>query len=170
MRRFTLIFPLLLYPVLSFGILADVKVCFTPGEPCDTQIVRAIGEAKEQILVQAYQLTSPSIVGALANAHDRGVAVALIVDKSQVGEKGWAVRYLVSHKIRVYVDNKVAIAHNKVIIIDEKEVITGSYNFSKAAQTRNAENVVMIDSREVASKFISNFIRRISVSDNYITP
>ena len=58
--------------------------------------------------------------------------------------------YLVHAGVPVWIDDGPAIAHNKVVILDGRTVITGSFNFSKAADTRNAENVVVIESETVA--------------------
>lgn len=50
-----------------------------------------------------------------------------------------------------------AIAHNKVMIIDDRIVITGSFNFTKAAEEKNAENLLIIDSPALAAKYVANF-------------
>jgi phosphatidylserine/phosphatidylglycerophosphate/cardiolipin synthase-like enzyme len=52
--------------------------------------------------------------------------------------------------IPVWIDYEPAIAHNKVIIIDGRLVIGGSYNYTAAAQKRNAENVTFMESEELA--------------------
>jgi phospholipase D len=66
--------------------------------------------------------------------------------------------------VPVWIDDQLAIAHNKVLIIDGHLVITGSFNFTKSAETRNAENVVMIDSPRVAGWFAANWDARRAVS------
>ncbi|WP_231848931.1 phospholipase D-like domain-containing protein [Paramagnetospirillum magneticum] len=62
-------------------------VCFTPGEDCTGVIVREIGQARREVLVQAYSFTSPEITKALADARRRGVDVRVILDSSQLGQK-----------------------------------------------------------------------------------
>ena len=64
-----------------------VTVCFTPGGNCTEQIVKALGEAKGSILVQAYSFTSAPIVKALLDAHKRGLQVGAILDKSNRANK-----------------------------------------------------------------------------------
>jgi phosphatidylserine/phosphatidylglycerophosphate/cardiolipin synthase-like enzyme len=66
--------------------------------------------------------------------------------------------------VPVWIDDALAIAHNKVVIIDGERVVTGSFNFTAAADTRNAENVVVIDSRAVAGLFLANWETRRAVS------
>ena len=68
--------------------------------------------------------------------------------------------YLADAGVTVWIDDGPAIAHNKVIIIDGRTVITGSFNFTKSADERKAENVVVLDSPELASWFAANWVAR----------
>jgi len=49
--------------------------------------------------------------------------------------------------------------HHKVIIIDKRRVLTGSYNFSKSANKRNDENILMIDNKKIAKEYLKEFYR-----------
>ncbi|GHM59622.1 MAG: phospholipase [Candidatus Mesenet longicola] len=140
----------------------DIKVCFTPGEDCTKRIVDTLSEAKESILIQGYEFTSKPIVSGVIAAKKRGIEVQVILDKSQVKHKYSIpiVKELLSNEISVLIDYKPAIAHNKVIIVDSKKIITGSFNFTAAAQDRNAENLLTIDDEEVAKKYTENWYKR----------
>jgi len=153
------------FPLLCFGETADVSVCFTPGNACDMRLISEINSAKHTIEVQAYQLTSPSIEIALANAYESRVKVRIILDKSQLRGRYPSAIYFHNMGIPTWIDNKVRIAHNKVMIIDGKEVITGSYNYSRSAQNNNAENMVIIKSSSVATEYHQNFESRLLVSE-----
>jgi phosphatidylserine/phosphatidylglycerophosphate/cardiolipin synthase-like enzyme len=157
---------LILFCNLAHAYPADVSVCFTPGDRCDEKIIGEINHAKTSVLVQAYQLTSQPIQDALSSDNNRGVKVLVILDKSQVSSKKMAsaARFFYDNKIPVWIDRKPRIAHNKIMIIDGKEVITGSYNFSHAAQFNNAENVVFIKSPEISSQYEQNFNSRLKKS------
>jgi phosphatidylserine/phosphatidylglycerophosphate/cardiolipin synthase-like enzyme len=121
-----------------------VTVCFTPGGNCTDAIVQALSEAKRTILVQAYSFTAAPIAKALLDAHKRGVQVQVILDKSQRTEKYSSADFLANQGVPTMIDANHAIAHNKVIVIDGEIVLTGSFNFTKAAQDKNAENLVII--------------------------
>jgi phosphatidylserine/phosphatidylglycerophosphate/cardiolipin synthase-like enzyme len=100
------------------------------------------------------------------------VDVKLIVDKtsarvSKSGSRYSAATYLGNSGIPVWVDNKVAIAHNKVMIIDGATVITGSLNFTAAAQNSNAENLLVLNEPVLAAKYTANWERRRAVSERY---
>jgi phosphatidylserine/phosphatidylglycerophosphate/cardiolipin synthase-like enzyme len=104
-------------------------VAFSPNGGATKLVTDIIGRAKKQILVQAYSFTSPAISKALADAKARGIDVRPVWDKSQWTERYSGATYLANHKIPVLIDDKHAIAHNKVMIIDNNTVITGSFNF-----------------------------------------
>lgn len=141
------------------------QVCFTPAQNCTELIVNTIDAAKKTILVQAYSFTSAPIAKALVDASKRGVNVKVILDKSQFSsEKYSSSKFLMDSNIPVWNDSTVAIAHNKVMILDDNTVITGSFNFTKAAQARNAENLLVIHDENLASKYKNNWLQRLAVS------
>lgn len=123
---------------------ADATVAFSPNGDATKVIVQAIDGAKKQILVQAYGFTSPAIIRALGAAKARGVDVEVILDKINKSSRYGGVTYLKNHNIPVWIDDSVAIAHNKVMVIDDDSVISGSFNFTQAAQVKNAENILLI--------------------------
>jgi phosphatidylserine/phosphatidylglycerophosphate/cardiolipin synthase-like enzyme len=127
---------------------ATMTVCFTPGANCTDTIVKTLSDAKRTILVQAYSFTSAPLAKALLDAHKRGVQVQVILDKSQRTEKYSSADFLANQGVPTMIDSNHAISHNKVIVIDGEVVITGSFNFTKAAQEKNAENVRRISGGE----------------------
>lgn len=158
---------ILLLVWVSQAVALDREVCFTPGGQCTGLIVQALEGAKETVLVQAYSFTSAPIAKALTEAHNRGVDVRVILDKSQKSERYSELTFLRNAGIPVWIDYKVAIAHNKVMIIDGETVVTGSFNFTKAAQDKNAENVLIIRDRELAKEYTNNWQSRLSQSVRY---
>lgn len=150
-------------PHRSYAYPSDVKVCFTPGERCDQEIVSEINHENKRVWVQAYYLTSRDIINAIINAKERGADVKIILDKSQDrGKRISVIKAIGRHAIPVWVDNTVSIAHNKVIILGDNEVITGSYNFTLSAQNKNAENMLIIKSPQITAEYVHNFDSRLS--------
>ena len=144
-----------------------VDLCFTPGGTCTDRIVAEINSGRFEILVQAYSFTSANIAKALANAHKRGVRVEVILDKSQrTAQYSWAT-FLANMRIPTYIDARHAIAHNKIIIIDSTTTITGSFNFTQAAQEKNAENLLIIRSKEIAEAYRENWFDHRKHSEKY---
>lgn len=96
-----------------------VQVCFSPKGGCTETIISRIDKAKSEIFVQAYSFTSAPIAKALLNARKRGVKVEAILDKSQRRERYTSATFLANSGIPTYIDDKHAIAHNKVMVIDK---------------------------------------------------
>lgn len=148
-----------------------IRVLFSPGGGCTEAIVREIGRARNSVDVQAYSFTSAPIAKAVTDAHARGVKVRIILDKSQRTERYSSATFLKNHDVPVFIDDEHAIAHNKVILIDGKTVITGSFNFSKAAEERNAENLLIIEGRpDLASAYTDNFEEHLHHTEAYTGP
>ena len=146
----------------------ELQACFVPGEDCTALIVRQLDYAKSEILVQAYGLTSSPIIQALGRAKERGVDVRAILDRINEQKRYTAATYLKNHDIDVLIDDAVVIAHNKVIVIDHRHVITGSFNFTRAAHAKNAENVLLItDDPVIAKSYAANWERRATLARPY---
>ena len=127
----------------------SLEALFTPEDDAIGKIVAAIGHAKRDIRVQAYLFTSRKLANALVRAQRSGVEVAVIVDREQLEKGGVTMAAeLAAGHVPVYVDGEHNSAHNKIILIDTASntpvVITGSYNFTVAAQTKNAENLLIL--------------------------
>lgn len=137
-----------------------VNVCFTPPSGCGSLIAQQIVAAKDSIHMQAYSLTSMPIIHQLIEAHRRGVRVQILLDRSNLDDRNSGMDELRRAGISIGIDRVSGIAHNKVIIIDKQKVITGSFNFSKAADYRNADNVVLIDDKKLAQDYLENWQNR----------
>ena len=123
---------------------AQATVAFSPRGRAELLVVNAINAAKSQILVQAYGFSNAAILQALAAAKARGVDVRVILDKSNDKGKYSGATYVANAGVPVWIDYQPSIAHNKVMVIDHQSVITGSFNFTAAAQAHNAENVLLL--------------------------
>jgi phosphatidylserine/phosphatidylglycerophosphate/cardiolipin synthase-like enzyme len=143
-------------------------VCFTPGGNCTDLIVSAIAGAKTSVLVQAYSFTSAPIAKALLDAHKRGVRVHVILDKSQRTEQYSSADFLANQGLPTTVDAHHAISHNKVMVIDGETVMTGSFNFTKAAQERNTENVLIVPDTALAAQYTQNWQAHAQHSQLYV--
>jgi phosphatidylserine/phosphatidylglycerophosphate/cardiolipin synthase-like enzyme len=169
-----LFFPLLYScssaPPVSAGPLAAeiIQVFFSPHGGATEAVVRELGNAKMEIFVQAYSFTSAPIAKALVNAHKRGVKVTVVLDRSQRSTKYSSADFVNNAGIPTFIDAKHAIAHNKIMIIDQAVVITGSFNFTKAAEEKNAENLLVIKGDAgLVKKYLANFEGHLRHSERY---
>jgi phosphatidylserine/phosphatidylglycerophosphate/cardiolipin synthase-like enzyme len=144
------------------------SVYFSPHGGCTEAIVKELGQAKTSVLVQAYHFTSAPIAKALLDAHKRGVKVEVILDRSQRSEKYSPATFLSNQRIPVRIDGTHKIAHNKIIVIDGEPVLTGSFNFTKQAEEKNAENLLVIRDRKLAELYTKNWKEHEGHSEGYI--
>ena len=147
----------LLLVLPSRVLAAPIEVCFTPGDDCTDAVVQEIDAAHRQVLVQAYSFTSEPIEEALVRAARRGVDVEVVLDKSQRTAQHTGAAVLADVGVPVLIDTIHGIAHNKVMVIDGGAVITGSFNFTKAAQEKNAENLLVIRDAAIAARYARNW-------------
>jgi phosphatidylserine/phosphatidylglycerophosphate/cardiolipin synthase-like enzyme len=149
-------------------VCPSLAVCFTPPAGCTEVIVKELDRAKATILVQAYSFTSAPIAKALVAAHERGVKVEIILDKSHLTAQYTSAPFVAKAGIPVKIDFAHGKAHNKIFIIDADIVITGSFNLSWAAEKRNAENVLIIKDKALAEKYIKNWRDHAGHSEVYM--
>lgn len=132
-----------------YAATGTIQVAFTPGSKATWLIVDAIQKARRQVLVQAYSFTSRDIAVAVIAARQRGLDVQLLADPRQAKNTEHSmVDEIAAAGVPTFFDNEHDSAHNKVMLIDSgganAVVITGSFNFTQAAQHRNAENLLLI--------------------------
>ena len=130
--------------------------------------MRELDAARQTILVQAYSFTSTPIAKALIEAHKRGVKITVILDKSNRKDNYSAADFVAHADIPCFIDAQHAIAHNKVMLIDGRTIITGSFNFTKAAESSNAENLLVIhDHPKLFAAYEANFKKHLGHSEAY---
>lgn len=158
-------------PVSSGTTEGPVTVLFSPDGGCQDAIVTEVNSAKSTLDVLAYTATSAPIAKSIADAHARGVKVRVVLDESQWTSRYSVATFLQNQSVPTFIDEKHAIMHNKVMIIDSSTVITGSFNFTAAAEESNAENLVIIRGLPaIIDAYNSNFMEHLSHSVPYTGP
>ena len=147
---------------------ADIQVYFSPQGGCTEAVVANLDKATNTILVQAYSFTSAPIAKALVDAKKRGVKVQVILDKSQRTERYSSADFVQRAGVATFIDAKHAIAHNKIMVIDGQTILTGSFNFTKAAEEKNAENLLVIQDAALAAKYTANWQAHLKHSEAYL--
>ena len=122
----------------------SVAVFHSPKGGCTDAVVYEIQRARREVLVQAYSFTSKPIAEALIAAKSRGVHVEILLDKSNEQETYTELESFIKEGLAPHIDAQHAIAHNKIMIIDKRTLITGSFNFTHQAEAENAENLLII--------------------------
>jgi phosphatidylserine/phosphatidylglycerophosphate/cardiolipin synthase-like enzyme len=137
----------------------ELSASFSPKGGCTEIIVKEIGKARHEVLVQAYSFTSRPIAQALLAAKARGVHVDILLDRSNEAEEHTELPFLLAEGLAPLIDSHHAIAHNKIMIIDKRTIVTGSFNFTNQAESENAENLLVIrDHSTLVKLYRQNFL------------
>ncbi|NPU85848.1 MAG: phospholipase D family protein [Syntrophaceae bacterium] len=150
--------------------ISSADVLFAPRGGLIEAVVQEIDKAGREIVVHSHSFPSYEVAKALAEAQKRGAKVVLLLDRSQKREKESTFYVLEKAGIQVYIDSDHVVANNNVMIIDKDVVITGSFNFTKEAEEKNAENMLIVRSSKAAALFLKNFDRHMAHSMPYRHP
>lgn len=131
-------------------------VYFSPRGGCENAIIEWISRANRSIHILIYSFTLDSISDAIISAYKRGIDVKIVFEQEQITQYSeyWKLK---EAGVPVRNDTNPYSMHNKVMIVDEEIVITGSYNWSSSAENRNNENMIIIRSREIAEIYEREF-------------
>ena len=138
-------------------------------------MIDVIDRAQAQVLMQAYLITNKKIASALIAAHRRGVDVRLLADATQSHADATKIPMLAGAGVPVWLETRYQNAHNKVIVVDAATVaatvVTGSFNFTWAAQHKNAENILIArNNPPLAARYASNWERQRQQATAYVAP
>ena len=123
---------------------ADIEASFSPRGKSLELVLSTIQNARESIRVAAYSFTSRPLAEALLAAHKRGVDVKVVADQKANSSRYTAVTFLANQGVPVRLNSRYAIHHHKFMVIDGRHIKTGSFNYSAAAASKNAENVLVV--------------------------
>ncbi len=143
---------------ISISTLAKTEVYFSLYDNPQKEIIRNINQAEAFINIAMYIFTDKEIALPLVKAQERGVKVRLYLDKDQVDYQYSQSRFLVQKGIKTRISTNNYIMHNKFAIIDNRILLTGSYNWTFSADNRNDENLMVIDDLEIIEIFQNQFV------------
>ncbi|WP_457637393.1 phospholipase D-like domain-containing protein [Oceanithermus sp.] len=129
-----------------------VDVYFTPssGRQAEQRIVGELDRAEKEIWVAAFVLTNPEIISALNRAAGRGVKVRVLLERRNLQDSR---EEKLSGAVEVRPDANPFSMHLKTMVIDDRVVITGSFNFTRSAVSRNDENLLVLTSPQLARRY-----------------
>ncbi len=151
-----------------------IEAAFSPRQGAEELVLRVIRAANHEVRLMAYSFTAAEVVSELLAANKRGVDVQIVVDfrnnitEDHSGKARRALSALSSAGIPVRVVSAWALQHSKVVVVDQKTTLTGSYNFSATAATRNSENVLVVwDSPELAKAYLDHWQTRFNKGEAF---
>lgn len=138
---------------------ARMEVFFSPDDNVSVSLMGALEGAQEQVLVMAYTLTADELTALLIEQAQRGLEVRVLMEADQIRSTGNDFTHLQEGGVDAVVDGNPYNMHHKVILIDGQIVIAGSYNFTRSAEERNDENLVIIQDSDLAEEYLVEFTR-----------
>ena len=147
------------YPDLTIDG-TQVQTYFSPDDGVEAHLNTILENAQESIDFMAFSFTSDLLGGTIRTRAEAGVSVAGVMEEQQVKSNvGTEYDLFKQAGLDVYVDGNPGQMHHKVMIIDHKIVVTGSYNFTRSAEERNDENLIVIYNEQIAGFFMQEFQR-----------
>ncbi len=143
---------------ISISTLSKTEVYFSLSDNPQKEIIKNINQAQTSINIAMYIFTDREIALPLIKARERGVRVRLYLDQDQVDYQYSQSLFLVQRGIKTRISSNNYIMHNKFAIIDNRLLLTGSYNWTFSANNRNDENLMVIDDPEIIEIFQNQFV------------
>lgn len=139
---------------------SQIVVVFTSEDPAlENAIIPLVKSAAKSIRFLAFSFTDYPLADAMSERAKAGVDVAGVFETVGSETEAAELRTLMCRKVPVKQDGNPAFLHHKVIVVDERIVITGSLNFSTNAEESNDENVIIIDNADIARLYMQEFER-----------
>lgn len=139
--------------------LTYVTASFSRPEDTSSQLQYWIRRTNETIRLMVMLITQDMLADALIEAYNRGIDIDIIIDDGWLYSTGSDYQEILDVGIDIKGDNRGGLMHHKVMIIDGYIVVTGSYNWSAAAEDSNDENIIILKSRVIAQKYMEEFDR-----------
>ena len=153
-----LIWMILAYLLIPLSLFAGgTKVLFSPNGECQQAIVDEINAASSRIDIAMYNLTSREIAQALIAAKERGVAIRIFLDQEEANSKYSKGRYLAQNGLSIRCYQGEGLMHNKFAVIDNRVLITGSFNWTPTAERKNQENLLIMTDKDLIKQFSNRF-------------
>jgi len=138
----------------------DIEVYFSPDDGVANHVFELLSQAEESIYFLAFSFTTDEFGEVIRSKAEDGLTVAGVMEEQQVKSNvGTEYDLFKQAGLDVFVDGNEGQMHHKTMIVDENIVITGSYNFSRSAETRNDENLIVMHNDKIADFYLNEFQR-----------
>jgi len=141
------------------------QVYFSPGPDCRIAIEQAMETALDELLICVFTISDDRLSDAIQRAHRNGLTVRVLSDNDKMDDRGNDIERLAASGVDVRIDRSPEHMHHKFMVVDGQTVLTGSYNWTRSAETRNEENLVVLDDPFLAGRFTKEFDRIWNISN-----
>lgn len=133
------------------------QVFFSPGNECRDAIIHQLQQSVSSLRICVFTISDDRITEEILYRHSMGISIQIITDNDKCYDLGSDIEKLCKAGIEVKVDKTPYHMHHKFAVIDNKTVLTGSYNWTRSAALYNHENIVLSTDKQVVKKFRNEF-------------
>jgi len=135
----------------SSSVLSDSY--FSPGIECVNKIIALLTKAKTSVDICVFTISDNKISEAIKSAHERGVKIRIVSDNDKANDLGSDIFSLAKCKVNIKIDRSPNHMHHKFAIFDEKQLVNGSFNWTRSASKYNQENIVVSNDSNLIRSF-----------------
>lgn len=135
-----------------------MEVHFSPFEDLEFFVNRELSKAQSSVYMSLYGISNPRLVETLLELKKRGVHIEIGMDMLQSAGASSKTQELIDAGIPVYIKPSHVLEHNKFAVIDAKEVITGSWNWSSSANHQDNNDTILY-CPQAAKQYMDDFNR-----------
>ena len=146
-----------MFSLFTKSAQASNHAYFSPGETCLNAIIAGINGAQRSLYICVFTISDDRITRAILQAYRKGIQIKIITDNEKLYDKGSDIRQLAQAGIPVRLDNTPNHMHHKFAILDNRTVLTGSYNWTRSAALYNHENLIISDDKNMVKDFSREF-------------
>lgn len=132
-------------------------VYFSPGEACRSVIITQLNQALRDVKICVFTISDDQITDAIITTHKKGVQIQVITDNDKMEDEGSDIEQLADEGIPVKIDNTPNHMHHKFMVVDERALLTGSYNWTRSAARYNHENILLTKETPVIRSYLKEF-------------
>jgi phosphatidylserine/phosphatidylglycerophosphate/cardiolipin synthase-like enzyme len=132
-------------------------VYFSPGEACRSIIINQLNQAVRDVKICVFTISDDQITDAIITTHKKGVPIQVITDNDKMEDEGSDIEQLADEGIPVKIDNTPNHMHHKFMVVDERALLTGSYNWTRSAARYNHENILLTKETPVIRSYLKEF-------------
>ncbi len=153
--------------LISHPMPSTSDAFFSPGEACRTVIINQIKAAVNNLQICVFTISDDQITDAIITAHMRGTEIKIITDNDKSLDEGSDIEQIATLGIAVKMDRTPNHMHHKFMVVDDKSLITGSYNWTRSAARFNHENILLTKDGGVVKSFLKEFDQLWKVMETY---
>ncbi|MEL6676133.1 MAG: phospholipase D-like domain-containing protein [Bacteroidota bacterium] len=138
-------------------VRGENQVYFSPGDACLETIKLMVRQARFSLDICVFTISDDRITREILNRAQQGLTVRILTDNEKLHDKGSDIDRMAAAGISVRIDATHHHMHHKFALVDDRYILTGSYNWTRSAAEYNEENLLVSDDANTIRQFQKKF-------------